>query len=431
MKLSATLGVVAVGAALVLSPLGIGGCGGSKADAILGGIVAPAEEPVCAATTKEAHATSQGRLAGAAGVAVPETTLERPEDLGLRAHTDHLIYRGGAGRGNGPQGLEPAQVRGVYGAPDDGGSGAIAIVTAFHAPTILADFNVFSSTFGLPQEGSEDATASANAVFQVVYSDGSRPTTNAGWAQEASLDTQWAHAMAPRAKIYLVEAPSTLLSDLTAAAALAKTLPGVRQVSMSFGATETACFYAQYDSVFKGSGVAFFAPSGDTAGERDYPALSREVVAVGGTSLILNADGSRQSETAWADAGAGKSRFSPRPPFQNGVVALVDRYRGACDVSAVADPQTGVSVYDSTPYAGDSGWLVIGGTSASTPIVAGIANAAGTTGLGSRDLAARIYANLGGSALFDVRGGKAGSFAAGPGWDFPTGAGVPNGLGAF
>ncbi|RYG79086.1 hypothetical protein EON77_09730 [bacterium] len=212
---------------------------------------------------------------------------------------------------------------------------------------------------------------------------------------------------------------------------VARALPGVRQVTMSFGATEDPCFYTQYDATFQGVAVAFFAATGDTAGERDFPALSRDVIAVGGTTLMLNPDSSRRSEIAWENTGGGRSRYSPRPSFQDGVLATVGRYRGACDLAAVADPQTGVSVYCSTEDDGLSGWLVFGGTSASTPIVAGIANAAGTTGLTSRALAARIYAGLGTSALFDVQAGAADSLEAGPGWDYPTGTGTPNGFGAF
>ena len=414
--------------------LGILGCGGG--DGGDGGNdggnspLDPAPEPVCSALSRDAQASSQGRLGGASLV-VPDSTVERAADLGVRAHTDHLIYWGASGRADAPEGLTPAGVRAAYGISATGGSGAIAIVAAFDAPTILADFNVFSSTFKLPQETSGTATASGNKVFQVVYASGTRPTTNSGWAQEASLDTQWAHAMAPKAKIYLVEAASSSLRDLMAAATIARKLSGVRQVSMSFGATENPCFFTQYDSVFQVAGVAFFAPSGDSAGERDFPALSRDVVAVGGTSLVLNANGSRRSESAWEDAGAGRSRYSPRPAFQDGVIDSVGRYRAAADVSAVADPRTGVSVYSSTPDAGESGWLVIGGTSASTPIVAGIANSAGTTGLNSRGVAARLYNALGGGSLFDVQTGQAGSFEAGVGYDFPTGVGTPNGTGAF
>ncbi|RYG64944.1 hypothetical protein EON77_19120, partial [bacterium] len=179
--------------------LGSGGGGGDD-----GGTspLDPAPEPVCSTLSREAQASSQGRLGGA-GVTVPDSTVERKTDLGVRAHTDHLIYRGASGRADAPQGLTPAGVRAAYGISANGGSGAIAIVTAFDAPTILADFNVFSSTFGLPQETSGTATASGNTVFQVVYAGNTRPPTNSGWAQEASLDTQWAHAMAPRAKIYL------------------------------------------------------------------------------------------------------------------------------------------------------------------------------------------------------------------------------------
>src|SRR5262249_16338236 len=148
---------------------------------------------------------------------VPDTTVENPADRGLMGHTNHLILVAPAG-GLGPGGgMTPDQLRSFYGMPATGGGSMIAIVDAFHYPTALSDFNTFSRQFGLPEETSTNATASTNTVFQVVYAGNRQPRTNGGWAQEAALDIEWAHAMAPGAKIVLVEAATNSFSSLFAA----------------------------------------------------------------------------------------------------------------------------------------------------------------------------------------------------------------------
>lgn len=362
-------------------------------------------------------------------IIVPATSVEHASDIGLRAHTNHLILAT-TSRGIGPQGFSPAQIHKAYGVPN-GGAGAIALVDAFNYPTALNDFNVFSNQFGLPAEGSASATASTNAVFRVVYATGIKPTDDGGWAQESALDTQWAHALAPNAKIYLVEAASASLDDLARAVNVAKSLPGVKQVVMSFGATETSCEFATYDGTFVKSGVSFFAAAGDDAGNRDFPGESNNVVSCGGTSLIAGVDGTWISESAWDGTACGPSAFEPRPAFQNVVFNQVGKYRGACDIAADGDPATGVSVYDSFPFQSVSGWQTYGGTSASAPILAGIANTAATDRTSSRDQNTAFYAALGSASFHDVSSGSAAGFSAAAGWDFPTGVGTPNGLGGF
>lgn len=395
------------------------------------GIIDPAPDPVCNPTqTRETTRSSQGAL-DQPGIIVPETTRERPEDLGRVAHTNHLIKQLSTNRAGSPQGLTPAQLRKVYNIPADAGSGAIAIIVAYHYPTALNDFNIFSTVFDLPKETSVDPRANTNSALQVVYSSGTQPGVNTGWAQEAALDIQWAHAVAPNAKIYLVEADTALLSDLMEAVGVAKNLPGVRQISMSFGATEFACGFVGYDPVLTEPGVTFFAPTGDTSNERDFPGMSKNVVSVGGTSLTLNGQGGRENEVVWKSTGGGVSQFEPRPHFQDTVVSFMGAYRGAADISAVGDPNTGVSVYTSTPSQGASGWLVIGGTSAGTPIIAAMANASGNIRSSSYELNQRIYSLIGTGSFYDVVVGRSGNLNAGTGYDLATGAGVPNGLGAF
>ncbi len=404
------------------------GCGGTSGT---GSIVAPAPDPVCTTTAIPARTLQIDNLKQleAPGVVVPNTTITRASDIGVNAHTNHLIAQGSATtRLAGPTGLTPEQVRTAYSIPPNLGSGAIAIVAAYHYPTSLADFNVFSTEFGLPTEPSGSSTASTNTVFQVVYATGTVPTTDTGWSQEMALDTQWSHAMAPNAKLFLVEAKSSSVADLMAAVNIAKALPGVKQVSMSFGAAESACNFVKYDPNMVQAGVTFFAAAGDTSNELAYPSLSKNAVSVGGTTLNLDSSNNRIHENSWNRSGGGKSAFEPRPTFQNVVARTVLGYRGGCDISAVGDPLTGVSVYDSTPSGGFSGWQVFGGTSVSCPIIAGIANAAGSHFTSSQAFNAGIYSLIGSSNIYDVIHGTSGTNSADHGWDYLSGVGAPNGI---
>lgn len=406
----------------------LGGCGGGGSETAQGGRPPIAPEPTCTAVKPALTAAPVG--GGQAGVVVPPTSVPKPNDAGVRAHTNHLILRTATSLLGGPSGLSPTQVRGAYGDTQPGSS-AIAVVDAFNYPTALHDFNVFSSTFKLPTEPSSSVTSSGNAVLQVVFASGSQPPNDAGWSQESALDTEWAHAMAPKAKIYLVEAASDNMNDIMAAVQVAETLPGVKQVSLSFGTGEVPCDFVAFNDTLVQAGVTFFAAAGDSAGERDYPAESYNVVAVGGTSLSVTATGQWQSERAWSSTGCGPSHYEPRPPFQDGLYSKVGLHRADVDISAVADPHTGVSVYDSTPSAGMSGWMVFGGTSASTAIIAGCVNAAGNTDRSSQALNGRLYSHIGSGALHDIRSGSSAGLPATSGWDFPTGVGTPNGLSAI
>ncbi len=346
-QLTIILSICAVASTVLIA---CGGGGGGSANSSGRPPVAP--PPVCsAAVTAQVPTPGQVQPKIAAGdprIAVPWSSIPRP---GF-AHTNHLILASSlASPSVSPSGLSPSKVRAAYNITTSG-SGAIAIVDAYDDANALSDFNVFSTQFGLPTESSSNATSSSNAVFQVVYASGSKPSADAsgGWQEEVSLDIEWAHAMAPAAKIYLVEAATSSVSDLMAAVNVAKTLSGVKQVSMSFGVQfntlnpETGCYYVDYDSTFLHSGVTFFASSGDTAAEHDYPALSSNVTAVGGTTLNLDGSGNWLSETVWNGTGGGDSTVEPRPVYQDGVAKKVGRYRRAFDIAAVAHPNTGVAV---------------------------------------------------------------------------------------
>ena len=404
------------------------GCGGTSGTAT---VVAPAADPTCTTAAIGALSSQSDNLKELqkSGVIVPETTVARVVDAGVNAHTNHLMVPlNPSGRLAGPSGLTPQKLYVAYSIPPNLGQGAIAIVDAYHYPTSLSDFNTFSTQFGLPTEPSANATAGTNTQFQVVFAAGTQPNTDAGWSQEMAIDTQWAHAMAPHAKVYLVEAKSSSVVDLMAAVNVAKVLPGVTQVSMSFGSAESACNFVHYDANLVQSGVVFFAAAGDTPNELDFPALSKNAVSVGGTTLNFDSVGNRNFENSWSQTGGGSSKFEPRPLFQNIVASTVQAYRGGCDISAVGDPSTGLSVYDSTPSGGFSGWLNFGGTSVSCPIIAGIANAANVPFASSQTFNTSIYSQLGSSVFHDVIHGTAGTNAAGHGWDYLSGVGTPNGI---
>ncbi len=384
----------------------------------------------------------QTRPPGQGRVLIPASSVEQPEDLGKRAHTNHVILLGPGATGSTPRGETPASLACVYatastliaGCPIDGttalpsgGSGTIAIVDAYDYPTAENDLNVFSSQFGLP------ACTSANGCFQVVYASGTRPAANCGWAQEAALDIEWAHAMAPGAKIVLVEAASSTFSDLLQAVDAATSIVAgskrkdFGEVSMSWGGGE---FRGEdtLDSHFTTENVVYFGASGDSPSKIIYPAASPNVVAAGGTTINRDSNGNFLSETAWSSGGGGMSKYEPRPSYQDVIANLVGSQRGAPDFSFEADPNTGVSVYDSTPCQGLSGWMVFGGTSVSAPSLAGIVNLAGSF-LGSTELELMtIYSNLGNANAFrDITSGKAGRFRAVIGWDFVTGVGSNQG----
>jgi len=365
-------------------------------------------------------------------ILVPDTSLEHREDVGLRSHTNHLVLlRPGGGLGpNG--GMSPTQIRDVYNLPSTGGHDVIAIVDAFHYPTALGDFNTFSAQFGLPQEFSADPTASTNKVFQVVYQGGKKPRTNAGWALEAALDIEWAHALAPNAKIILVEAQSNSNANLYAAVDLAVSLAGVKQVSMSWGGSESSG-ESSFDFHFNVNGPVFFAASGDTGGKTIYPSTSPYVVAVGGTSVATDGSGTFTGETGWSSGGGGNSPYEAKPAWQT-AVSMTGSGRGVPDISSDADPNTGVAVYDSTSYQGRSGWWVVGGTSVSSPCMAGMVNLGGATFTNTTQLLTAIYGhylNPPATPVFrDITSGNNG-FPCLVGWDYVTGVGSPQGTEGF
>ena len=362
----------------------------------------------------------------------------------------------------GPVGLTPTQVRHAYGLDaisfngivGDGTGQTIAIIDAFDNPKFVSstdpnyatsDLAIFSAAMGLPNPPS----------FTKLDQNGGTnypTTTNAAWAAEVALNVEWAHAMAPMASIVLVEAKSANYADLLSVAAnTARNLPGVSVVSLSFGtdggfANETV--YDQYLTTPAGhQGVTFVAASGDhgavlasggTTYTGTYPAESPNVVAVGGSSLTLNA-GEYASETGWIGSGGGISKAESKPAYQTGVTQSATQ-RTIPDVSITADPNSGVAVYDSfnNPDAG-AGWYStnFGGTSIGAPMWAGImavanqgrvANGFGTLA-GSSQTLPRLY-QIPQSNFHDITTGNnkfdgVHGYVAGVGYDLVSGRGSP------
>ncbi|MBB5888938.1 S8 family serine peptidase [Kutzneria kofuensis] len=323
-----------------------------------------------------------------------------------------------------PSGLSPANLRAAYKLPTTGGAGlTVAIVDAYDDPNAEKDLATYRSTFGLP------ACTTANGCFKKVNQSGAAsplPAGNTGWAEEISLDIDMVSAVCPSCHILLVEATSASIANLGTAVNTAVRL-GAVAVSNSYGGAEFST-EASADTYYNHPGVAITVSSGDSGYGVEYPAASRYVTAVGGTSLRTASTARGWSETVWSGAGSGCSRYETKPSWQHDTGCT---RRTVADVSAVADPATGVAVYDTY---GVGGWLVFGGTSVSSPIVAGVYALAGRPAAGSVP-ASLAYSHTG--SLFDVTSGSNGSCSgsylctAKASYDGPTGLGTPNGLGAF
>jgi kumamolisin len=340
-------------------------------------------------------------------IVVPQSSEELPADVGVNAHT-HILAMMPEKSAINPQ----------------GGSGAIAVVDAFDDPNAAADLTAFAKQFGLPP-----------AQFQVVFAGGTRPKVDLtdGWELEESLDIEWSHAMAPKAKIFLVEANSNSFNDLFTAIILAAEIVasnGGGEVSMSFGCGE----FTQetlFDAIFTQPGVAYIASTGDAPGT-EWPSTSPNVIAAGGTTISRDSDSGRfLLENSWQDAGGGPSLVEQRPKFQDHISNIVNGARGTPDLAFDANPSTGVWVVDTNPFQGQTAfWYVVGGTSVSAPSLAGIINTAGSFASSSQAELKEIYDHLGNPLAFrDVQYGTCGINAGDlslPGWDFCTGVGSPS-----
>jgi hypothetical protein len=325
-----------------------------------------------------------------------------------------------------PAGYGPADLQSAYALPSaSAGTGAtVAIIDAQDLPTAESDLNTYRSQFGLP------ACTTANGCFRKVNQNGAAsplPAPDAGWGGEIALDIDMVSAVCPNCKILLVEATSPTTVNLGTAVNTAVAL-GAKFVSNSYGGSEYAAETSDSNNFFNHPGVAITVSSGDAGFGVEFPAASRFVTSVGGTSLVRNTSARGWGETVWNGAGSGCSGFEAKQSWQTDTGCA---RRTVADVSAVADPNTGVAVYDTF---GETGWLVFGGTSASAPIIASVYALAGTPTAGTYP-ASYPYAHA--SSLNDVTSGSNGSCSgsylctAKVGYDGPTGLGTPNGTGGF
>lgn len=339
-----------------------------------------------------------------------------------------------------PTGLTPAQIRAAYGfdkitfnngtVAGDGSGTTIAIVDAYDDPNIAGDLRQFDAAFGLP-----------DPVFTKVNQNGGTtglPAADAGWATEIALDVQWAHAVAPKANILLVEAASSSMSDLLTAVDFARHAVGVVAVSMSWGGGEFSG-ESSYDSYFTTpsghGGVTFVASSGDSGAPVSYPAASPNVLSVGGTTLYRNSQGGYSSESGWSGSGGGISRYESQPAYQNGVVTQTSVYRSNPDVAYDSNPSSGFSVYDSYNNGTSTPWGQWGGTSDAAPQWAALVAIAdqgralaGKAALNGPTQTLPMLYSLAASDFHDVTTGTSSgrpSYSAGSGYDLVTGRGSP------
>ncbi|MDQ1746089.1 MAG: hypothetical protein QOD07_352 [Frankiaceae bacterium] len=325
-----------------------------------------------------------------------------------------------------PVGLVPADLRSAYALPTTRGTGhTVAIVDGYDDPSAEHDLAVYRAQFKLP------ACTTGNGCFRKVDQSGGGhlPAPDPGWSEEISLDLDMVSAVCPRCHVLLVEATSASQANLGVAVDTAARL-GAVAVSNSYGGADAPD--STYGRRYHHPGVALTASSGDSGYGVSYPASSRWVTAVGGTSLRRAHTKRGWEETAWSGAGSGCAG-SNAAPYQSSTTTQCS-HRAVADIAAVADPATGVAVYDSYAFEGTGGWLTFGGTSVSAPIIAAVFALAGNTA-GVAD-GSYVWKHHSGG-VNDVTSGSNGSCptarwcTARRGWDGPTGWGTPKGVAAF
>ena len=395
--------------------------------------------------------------AGAAGTPPPQGGPDRisgdngPKGPGLAHHPLWIKVLGTQPDGSAkltsrtPTGLSPSAIQSVYtlsGLSPSSGAGAgqiIAIVDAYHDPSALSDLNKFNSQYGYATLSTCSSLTQTGPCFLQADPQGT-PSVNSGWVLEESLDIEWARAEAPGAKIVLVEAASNSLTNLFNAVSYAGSI-GATEVSMSWGAGEFSG-ETSYDSDLAHAGTFYTVSAGDSGHGAEYPAASPNAIAVGGTTLNGCSGTSCagfSSETTWSGSGGGASAYEPLPSYQSTylgpvygastISALTGGLRGIPDVSFDANPNTGVSIYDSTRDQGQSGWFTVGGTSVGAP------NWAGVLAAGQSEAAIALqgdtvdYSAGYSTNLRDITSGTNGTCGtdctAGTGYDLVTGLGSP------
>lgn len=326
--------------------------------------------------------------------------------------------------------LGPADIQQAYALPATGHAQTVAIVDALGDSAAESDLAAFRAYYGLP------ACTTANGCFRKVDQDGGTayPPDDMGWALETSLDLDAVSAACPACHILLVEARSTGIDALGAAENTAVRL-GAKYVSNSYGVSGESAAELGYDQDYDHPGVAIVAATGDIGNVTNWPATSPHVAAAGGTTLTRDSTVPRGwAETAWAQGGSGCSPYEPRPEYQTAIATNCPNNKAIADIAADADPATGLAVYDTIPYQGQTGWFQAGGTSLASPLVTAMYALAGTPEPGTYPVTYPYQSTP--TGLFDITQGSNGSCGtvlctAGPGWDGPTGLGTPNGVAAL
>ena len=298
-----------------------------------------------------------------------------------------------------------------------GGVGAVVLVDAFDQPDAVSDLQAYAKQFGIKYKS-----------FQVVFATGKRPSYNSGWALEEALDIEMAAAMAPKAKIYLVEAATNNNGDLYFAEQVAAKLvqkAGSGVISNSWQGSEYSGEIQDGKKYFSTSGVVYTASSGDGGyNNTGFPAVFNNVISAGGTYILRNS-GKYVNEIYWSGGGSGESVYVPRPTYQNIIKSIVGAKRGVPDISAAA---TNVAMYD-TSASGCGGWCLVSGTSISSPLLAGMIDAAGSKAKSSTAELAKIYADYANKKNYKAEWRD----ITGPpphckvGWDFCDGVGSVQG----
>jgi len=400
-----------------------------------------------AASLAAAQDQSQDQSKDQSNIVIPDSSIEKPGDAGVRMHTNYFMR---VPDPNITPDAQPDAIRvetpgsigciydlvspHVSGCPvatatavPKGGSDLIVIVDAFDYPSPGADLSKFDAKWGLPG-------------FTLVkrYANGHKPPNGcaSGWEGEESLDIQWAHAMAPKATIVLMEAASSSLYDLTfavhAANVYIKNHGGKGEVSMSWGGPEFSD-ETTGDSLFTETDVVYFASSGDSAGV-SWPSASPNVVSAGATQIERNSAGNYLKQVGTKDCGpgsgtgcgGGKSVYESRPSFQNAVSSTVGGKRGTPDIASDSSGDSPVWVYNSSCY---NSWLRVWGTSVAAPTLAGVINNAGSFKASSKSELAEIYNNRNVTADYtDIQTGSCVNHVAHDGFDLCTGVGVVKGF---
>jgi subtilase family serine protease len=322
----------------------------------------------------------------------------------------------------------------VCATPSSFGGQTIALITAYNDQHIANDLNIYTSYYGLPS-----CTATNGCLTIVNQNGGSNlPTlSNSGWALEASLDVETAHMVCQTCKILLIEANDSSYSNLGTAVTTAARL-GATEISNSYGGSEWSN-ETSYNSYYSHPGIAITVSSGDSGYGAAFPASSPNVTAVGGTTLQIDTDNTYANENVWSGTGSGCSLYEIANTWQknlpNWAQTNCGTKRAVTDVAADADPDTGAAVYDSTPYDGQSGWFQIGGTSLSSPLIAGMYALADGVPVNT-NASSTPYSLFSSITSHDITQGNNGicgtiMCTAGIGYDGPSGMGSPNGIGGF